>query len=690
MTRSTGARLYRACLRCRQRKTKCDLKYTGGGTHTPCSKCNLEGHQCLPATSRRGGDYSQFRGRRWGNTEMQAPRSSEQIETKTELQPNTLEAETVGVDTDTLFRGGVRNPLEALQILARTAATAGEDDSIPLPEKAPQGSDDSGHEVVKRVRHKPGDQPKASIMATEIVKEGVIDVVDLEPLVHYYTMNYHPYFPIVSSSLLYTEVPEHQWATETFLLTSILTIATQNRPDQKHLHTRIRGYIDKLILRVTLGARSVRNVGTVEGLLLLAEWMPHLMLSQVQPYSNNSEQSNAYDEDCVAWNLIGLAVRQAYLLHLDTQSFPFEVASEPLSMRCRRRLAWIFTYLADRQISIQMGQAFWSRGPSLSTRFSTQDYPSLQPEITGGTDYASFVQAQVELTTIFGNTHDILYASKSRTLQIMLVGDYPKYLDDSAKAMEMWKGTWSNVDIPPSLRCLLTLQYQYLQLYVNAFAFQAVLYRSSKSLTNMSHDDNAPLFPDGVMASADARHIYAAISAARDLLQTFVEEITPPDIVKFLPVRYYLYEIYASVFLFKAHSVGAIPPDESQTYFNLTRQFISMLKAAATSQTHISHRYAKLLGHLWCHGKVTPELRQGSAIQEDEYTTLQEYAAGAPANSDGFLQPVNVDTDLMDVFSGSLPLDLGRSWDSDFYDETLFSSLPFFRGFRDLEGDYVA
>ncbi|BCS07681.1 Zn(II)2Cys6 transcription factor [Aspergillus luchuensis] len=337
-----------------------------------------------------------------------------------------------------------------------------------------------------------------------------------------------------------------------------------------------------------------------------------------------------------------------------------------------------------------MGQAFWSRGPSLSTRFRTQDYPSLQPEITGGTDYASFVQAQVELTTIFGNTHDILYALKSRTLQIMLAGDYPKYLDDSAKAMEMWKGTWSNVDIPPSLRCLLTLQYQYLQLYVNAFAFQAVLYRSSKALTNTSHDDNAPLFPDGVMASADARHIYAAISAARDLLQTFVEEITPSDIVKFLPVRYYLYEIYASVFLFKAYSVGAIPPDESQTYFNLTRQFISMLKATATSQKHIAHRYAKLLGHLWCHGKVTPELHQGGAIQEDEYTTLQEDAAGAPANSDGFLQPVNVDTDLMDVFSGSLPLDLGRSWDSDFYDETLFSSLPFFRGFRDLEGDYVA
>lgn len=137
----------------------------------------------MPATSRRGGDYSRFRGRRRGNTETQTPRSSEQSETKTELKPNARQAETVGVDNDTLFRGGVRNPLEALQILAQTAATVGEDDSIPSPERLPQRSDDTGHEVVKSVPSKPHNQPRASIMVTEIVKEGVIDAVDIEPLV---------------------------------------------------------------------------------------------------------------------------------------------------------------------------------------------------------------------------------------------------------------------------------------------------------------------------------------------------------------------------------------------------------------------------------------------------------------------------------------------------------------------------
>lgn len=200
MTRSTGVRLYRACLRCRQRKIKCDLwvqlilrsilpsyihhrrRYTEGGTHGPCSKCILEGHQCMPATSRRGGDYSRFRGRRHGHAETQPPRVSEHGETKTELQPSALHAETVGVDNDTLFRGGVRNPLEALQILAQTAATAG-DDSIPSPERPSQRSDGTGRAVGKSVHHNSREQPKASIMATEIIKEGIIDELDLEPLV---------------------------------------------------------------------------------------------------------------------------------------------------------------------------------------------------------------------------------------------------------------------------------------------------------------------------------------------------------------------------------------------------------------------------------------------------------------------------------------------------------------------------
>lgn len=58
-------------------------------------------------------------------------------------------------------------------------------------------------------------------------------------------------------------------------------------------------------------------------------------------------------------------------------------------------------YLADRQISVRLGQSFWSRGPSLSAHFTAKDFPSIQPA-AGDTerteDYASVLQATLELT----------------------------------------------------------------------------------------------------------------------------------------------------------------------------------------------------------------------------------------------------------------------------------------------------
>ncbi|XHG02580.1 hypothetical protein AWENTII_005926 [Aspergillus wentii] len=294
--------------------------------------------------------------------------------------------------------------------------------------------------------------------------------------------------------------------------------------------------MEKLLLRVVLGAASVRHVSSVEGLLLLAEWVPHISSSTEE--ANQSGQSQGQGtEDSVAWNLVGLAVRQAYLLHLEKYSFRGEAKGEAETDLNRKRLAWIFTYLADRQISIQMGQAFWCRGPGLSTRFTVDDYPSLRPQKPGEIDYASLVQAQVELTTLFGNIHDILYASKTRTVQLMLMGDYTKYLDDSSKALAMWKETWGRLNVPSYLNGLLILQFEYLRLYVNAFAFQAVLYRSRGTAENGS---SVSYFPYSVIASPDGRHIYIAIDAAKAVLTTLMNRLNPPKHLRYLPVRFYL------------------------------------------------------------------------------------------------------------------------------------------------------
>jgi hypothetical protein len=198
-----------------------------------------------------------------------------------------------------------------------------------------------------------------------------------------------------------------------------------------------------------------------------------------------------------------------------------------------------------------MGQAFWCRGPALSVRFIAQDFPSLQPQSRPPfcEDYASWIQAQVELTTLFGNAHDILFASKSRTVELITRGDYVKYIDDTGKAMAAWKCAWRGIAVSSALSGCLTIMLEYLRLYVNAFAFQAVLYRASRPTVNPNSSPEVCVqdgpsssklcFPDSTMASADARHIYEALDAAESLLRVFVEEFDETQL-RCMPTRFYL------------------------------------------------------------------------------------------------------------------------------------------------------
>ena len=120
------------------------------------------------------------------------------------------------------------------------------------------------------------------------------------------------------------------------------------------------------------------------------------------------------------------------------------------------------------------------------------------------------------------------------------MGDYTKYLDDSSKALAMWKEAWANVNLPHYLSGLLCLQFEYLRLYINAFAFQAVLYRTPKGPAGCDSGKSS-YFPYSVMASADGRHIYIAIDAAKSVLKYLMERLNPTQHFRYIPVRFYLY-----------------------------------------------------------------------------------------------------------------------------------------------------
>lgn len=118
--------------------------------------------------------------------------------------------------------------------------------------------------------------------------------------------------------------------------------------------------------------------------------------------------------------------------------------------------------------------------------------------------------------------------------------------------------------VTPHIKASLVLSYDFLRLYVNAFAFQATLNRAvAKSMRSQdpaarSRNNASALFKD-LAGNPDARFIYESIDAANSLLGTFNGFIDPVAGLKYMPLKYYLYVIYAAVFLFK---VG-FPPSPS-------------------------------------------------------------------------------------------------------------------------------
>ncbi|KAE9582201.1 hypothetical protein CGMCC3_g1853 [Colletotrichum fructicola] len=574
---------------------------------TKATGCVREGVDCSLAGSRRGGDYSQYRGNKRQRRDSDVA-TAPSVVSVASFVPETI-VETPKPREQRLHRS-LQNPSDALLILAR-AAEDGEDDELGdggLNKSTPGNASSILDSILSPGQQARTDQlsslasPENQLTAHQAVeeyppvKEGALDLVTLQNLIRHYADDYHPFFPIVPANLLMPQFLSDTIKHESFLLTAALVVASRDQSDLTELHQSIWQHMRRLILDVVLG-----------------EWTP-LTLGQ-----------NDDGGEGAAWSILGLAVRLAYLLRLEDSSFRADKEADPAMLR--RRLAWTFTYLSDRQISIRMGQAFWSRGPALSARFTADDFPSLQPRYTSGEDFASLLQAQVELTTLFGNAHDILFASKQRTGELMTRGDYTKYIDDASRAIVAWDLVWNGLKCSQHLKSCLKMMEKYLRLYVNAFAFQAVLYRASASGTQ--EVTKSACFPHSAMASPDARHVYEAVDAAEALLRIAIEDIDAEKYLRFMPARFYLYEIHSSVFLYKAHASGAVSSGKHAQTANLMRRFIGVLEIAATDADHIAAKYAKLLNGLWFHrsdssADATRKRNSGSNAHSDE---LQEVNA---------------------------------------------------------------
>lgn len=345
------------------------------------------------------------------------------------------------------------------------------------------------------------------------------------------------------SQLFETDIPTLV-ENEPELLTGVLIVSTKDEPTWQKVHDACCRHMEILVSKMIY--RGSKRVGAVEALLILAEWMPQ----RLQPNSTVGRG----EEDHGAWMHVGIAIRLGYLQRLEqtglVRNDKFTATEE------RKRLAWAACYMSDRQISIRLGKGFWSRGPGPSTLLTATDFPSLKQR-KANDDFSLLIQANMELTQLFTNTHDILYSSTSHREHLYAGGEYVKYIDDFTSMLRKWKLVWGAVSFTSHVRATLNLSYDFLRLYINAFAFQANINRAiakaRQSSSRVGGKSLSTLFSN-IAGLPDARFLYEAIDAANSLLSTVNNYIDPETGLRYMPFKYYLYVIYAAVFLFKVHN----------------------------------------------------------------------------------------------------------------------------------------
>ncbi|KIM96735.1 hypothetical protein OIDMADRAFT_71071, partial [Oidiodendron maius Zn] len=457
---------------------------------------------------------------------------------------------------------------------------------------------------------------------------------------------FHPYFPITPRETL--DQARLPWVSryEPHLFAAILTIASK---DNEQVHRVCYDHMQQLISMVMAGSSA--TVEAVEALLLLSQWVSHRPQTGLRVGRG--------EEDRVAWMYIGTALRLGYFLGIDQASFKSD-SQEDMAMLNRKRLAWLACYICDRQVSVRLGKGFWARGPGPLSGLKSDDFPSLQPQSLNEDNWALIFQANIELTQIFSNAHDILYSLKEDGVKEMLEGRYAKYLDDFRTAIRSWNNVWGMLICSAPLKASLLLTYDYLRLYVNAFAYQATLSRALIFESDTKLPPNWPL-PLINPSSPDARFIYEAIDAAKSLLSTFNNFIEPKTL-RHMPSSYYLFIIYSAVFLYKAKSITAMAYEEQTGIGYMIDQTINRLQMASTGKNHMGSRYARLLQLLW--RKIPTPADYHKALQsgpmEDSLKQLDPVASSPSPwfdQSQGSVGEVSFVPS--DTFSW---LDLGATW----------------------------
>lgn len=415
---------------------------------------------------------------------------------------------------------------------------------------------------------------------------------------------------------------------------------------------------------------SLRTLGTIESLMILTEWHPRalhfppaeatdeLMLPSYEgpdTYSTDDEGGHrlprgvggkrieswlepAWRSDRMCWMLLSTAMGLSYelgvfdnvdeLLESGGEMTRPEYEDEAYRLRAARikRLLLIYvTQLAGRLGWTNMvpenlrvtDPAFAPRKRRASVDGKT---PDTNTTVSNTFNYIPDLELDDQIIHCWAGIsnamrigNEKLFKSRQYTTKIIQDGSYVELLKDFQPMLAAWTKEFQRFRLPPYIRHILSIEYEYVRIYVNSLSLQAVVERCTSNAgqhNTAGHNGNNtgnPLSPEtqnyygklplarlGGFSSADQDYVREVVDGSRNLLRTVVEGLLPGDYLKHAPVRTYFRIISGAMFLLKTFALGASKSDV-EISIGLMDRAVSALRNCVVDDVHLGIRFADLL-----------------------------------------------------------------------------------------------
>ncbi|KAK3495053.1 uncharacterized protein B0T23DRAFT_124447 [Neurospora hispaniola] len=414
---------------------------------------------------------------------------------------------------------------------------------------------------------------------------------------------------------------------------------------------------------------SLRTFGTIESLMILTEWHPralHFPPSEaidellLPSYEHNSADDDnnqkpsagiggrrieswlepAWRSDRMCWMLLSTALGLAYelgvfddideLLATGSITRP-EYEDESYRLRAHRikRLLLIYlSQLAGRLNWTNMVPENMRNDPIMSRRrphSGEGTTPGTNPSSTSnGFVYIPDLELDDQIILCWAGVSNVmhrgnekLFRSRNYTTDIIQSGKYIQLLKEFQPLLRNWWNDFNRFVLPPYIRHILTIEYEYVRIYVNSLALQAVVERCTNnpnvggggsanggsvsghsapqlSPQTQNYLGKLPLSQLGGFGAEDEEYVKEVVNGSRNLLRTVVDGLLPKGYLKHAPVRTYFRIISGAMFLLKTFALGA-PKSDVELSISLMDQTVDALRHCVVDDVHLGIRFADML-----------------------------------------------------------------------------------------------